>query len=63
MTGKDLTPVLWSAPALERAWRAEHRQRFPWFTADGEAMTWLTDRLTDGQARVLGATIREIASR
>ncbi|WP_307827588.1 transposase [Planomonospora sp. ID82291] len=133
---KDLTPVPWSAPALERAWRAEHWRRFPWFTADGlssripkeacrvraaafknffdsragrrkgrkvgfpawrkrkhgsrfrydadrarpagqravklpgigtvrtrEAMTWLTDRLDDERARVIGATIREIAGR
>ncbi|MBG0816038.1 RNA-guided endonuclease TnpB family protein [Planomonospora sp. ID82291] len=133
---KDLTPVPWSAPALERAWRAEHWRCFPWFTADGlssripkeacrvraaafknffdsragrrkgrkvgfpawrkrkhgsrfrydadrarpagqravklpgigtvrtrEAMTWLTDRLDDERARVIGATIREIAGR
>ncbi|WP_232327048.1 helix-turn-helix domain-containing protein [Herbidospora yilanensis] len=29
------TPVPWSAPALERLWRAAHPQLFPWFTDEG----------------------------
>lgn len=33
-TGKDLTEVPWTAPALEREWRAAHPTRFPWFGAD-----------------------------
>lgn len=133
---KDLTPVPWSAPALERLWRAAHRQRFPWFTAEGlssrvpkeachvraagfknffdsrsgkrrgkkvgfpgwrkrkhgsrfrydadrarpmddrvvtlpgvgkvrtrEDMSWLTERLADGRARVIGSTVKESAGR
>jgi putative transposase len=32
---EHLTPVAWSAPALEKAWRAAHPDRFPWFTAEG----------------------------
>ncbi|WP_436501567.1 RNA-guided endonuclease InsQ/TnpB family protein [Actinokineospora sp. HUAS TT18] len=131
-----LTPVPWSAPALESAWRATHPKRFPWFTDAGlssrvpkeacrvraagfsnffdsrtgkrtgrkvgfpswrkrkhgsrfrydadrakpvdvrtvrlpgvgvvasrEDMTWLVDRLADGAARVLGATVKERAGR
>jgi putative transposase len=27
----ELTKVPWSAPALEREWRAAHPERFPWF--------------------------------
>ncbi|MBB5783586.1 RNA-guided endonuclease InsQ/TnpB family protein [Nonomuraea jabiensis] len=133
---KELTPVPWSAPALERLWRREHGERFPWFDAEGmssrvpkeacrvraaafknffdsrsgkrkgrkvgfpgwrkrkhgsrfrydadrarpesarvmrlpgvgkvrtlEDMTWLTDRISDGRARVIGATVREQAGR
>ncbi|MER6007694.1 RNA-guided endonuclease TnpB family protein [Nonomuraea angiospora] len=131
-----LTPVPWSAPALERLWRAEHRQRYPWFTDEGlssrvpkeacrvraagfrnffdsrsgkrkgrkvgfpgwrkrkhgsrfrydagraqpeaarwirlpsvgkvrtlDDMSWLTNRIADGRARVLGSTVREQAGR
>ncbi|MFI6740158.1 hypothetical protein ACIBI9_45155 [Nonomuraea sp. NPDC050451] len=29
------TPVPWSALTLERLWRAEHRERYPWFTEEG----------------------------
>jgi putative transposase len=134
--GKDLTPVPWSAPALERLWRLEHRDRHPWFTEEGlssrvpkeacrvraagfknffdsrsgkrkgrkvdfpdwrkrkhgsrfrydaatarphgsravhlpmigkvrtlEDMSWLTDRIGDGRARVIGTTVREQAGR
>lgn len=132
----ELTSVPWSAPALERLWRAEHADRYPWFTAEGlssrvpkeacrvraagfknffasrtgarkgarvgfpswrkrkhgsrfrydadrarpahhcavhlpgigkvgtrEDMTWLTGRLADGTARVIGATVKEQAGR
>lgn len=133
---KGLTPVPWSAPALERLWRLEHRERYPWFTEEGlssrvpkeacrvravgfknffdsrsgtrkgrkvgfpgwrkrkhgsrfrydadrarplsdrvvalpgvgkvhtaEDMSWLTGRIADGRARVIGATVREQAGR
>lgn len=133
---KDLTPVPWSAPALERMWRLEHPERFPWFLEDDlssrvpkeacrvravgfknffdsrkgarkgkkvgfpdwrkrkhgsrfridaayaypfssrvahlpkigkvrvlEDMSWLTERLADGRARVIGSTVREVAGR
>jgi putative transposase len=136
ITGDDLTKVPWSAPALEREWRAAHPERFPWFAegklssrvpkeacrvraagfsnyiksktgkrrgpsvgfpawrrrkhgsrfrydadrarpldartvrlpaigdvATAEDMSWLTGRITTGQARILGATIREQAGR
>lgn len=132
----QLTPVPWSAPALEKAWRAAHPTRYPWFTEAGlssrvpkeacrlraaglrnwadsrkgarrgrrlgfptwrkrrrgsrfrydadrarptspsvvvlpgvgsvrtrEPMSWLTDRLGAGRARVVGATVRERAGR
>ncbi|SEU44208.1 RNA-guided endonuclease InsQ/TnpB family protein [Nonomuraea wenchangensis] len=132
----DLTPVPWSAPALERLWRLEHRDRYRWFTEEGlssrvpkeacrvraagfknffdsrsgtrkgrkvgfpdwrkrkhgsrfrydadrarplsarvvalpgvgkvstfEDMSWLTDRIPDGRARVIGSTVREQAGR
>jgi putative transposase len=136
ITGDDLTTVPWSAPALEREWRAAHRELFPWFTeqrmssrvpkeacrvraagffnyftskqgkrkgarmgfpswrkrkhgsrfrydaerakpvdartvrlpavgdvATREDMSWLVGRMATGQARILGATIREQAGR
>jgi putative transposase len=132
----DLTPVPWSAPALERAWRAAHPRRFPWFGEDGlssrvpkeacrvraagfknffdsrsgkrkgkkvgfpgwrkrkhgsrfrydadrarpcgvravqlpgvgavrtlQDMSWLTERIADGRARVIGSTVKEMAGR
>lgn len=130
-----LTPVPWSAQAMEKAWRAAHPTQFPWFVEAGlssrvpkeacrmraaglknwaesrkskrkgrrlgfpvwrkrkhgsrfryddtaqpkgpraialprigivatrEAMTWLTDRISDGRARVFGAAVREQAGR
>jgi putative transposase len=131
-----LTPVPWSAPDLEAAWRAAHPTRYPWFRAERlssrvpkeacrvraaglrnwsesrkgqrrgrrvgfptwrkrrhgsrfrydagrahptgptlvalpgvgsvrtrEGMGWLTDRLGDGRARILGATVRQHAGR
>lgn len=136
ITGDSLTTVPWSAPALEREWRAAHLERFPWFTEERmssrvpkeacrvraagfsnylkskkgerkgpkmgfpswrkrkhgsrfrydadrakpldartvrlpaigevqtrEDMSWLTDRMATGEARILGATIREQAGR
>ncbi|MEU6793499.1 RNA-guided endonuclease TnpB family protein [Nonomuraea wenchangensis] len=132
----NLTSVPWSAPALERLWRLEHRDRYPWFTEEGlssrvpkeacrvraagfknffdsrsgrrkgrkagfpgwrkrkhgskfrydaatarphtsrsvhlpmigkvrtlEDMSWLTSRIADGRARVIGTTLRERAGR
>jgi putative transposase len=47
---KDLTPVPWSAPALERLWRGEHRERFPWFLQDG-----LSSRVPKEACRVRAA--------
>jgi putative transposase len=131
-----LTPVPWSAPALEKAWRAAHPDLFPWFGEGGlssrvpkeacrvraaglknwadsrkgnrkgrrlgfptwrkrkhgsrfrydadrarpasprtvrlpgigpvavrEDMAWLSDRLGDGRARIIGATVKEQAGR
>ncbi|GAB2893196.1 RNA-guided endonuclease InsQ/TnpB family protein [Streptomyces mayteni] len=136
MTGEDLTKVPWSAPALEKEWRAAHPERYPWFVengmssrvpkeacrvraagfshylksfkgerkgarlgfpkwrkrkhgsrfrydadrakprdartvrlpaigdvAAGEDMSWLTDRMENGSARILGSTVREQARR
>lgn len=132
----DLTPVPWSAPALERLWRLERHERYPWFLEeslssrvpkeacrvraagfknffdsrsgkrkgrkigfpvwrkrkhgsrfriDGHAayprmprvihlpsigkvstledMSWLTERIADGRARITGSTVRERAGR
>jgi putative transposase len=136
VTGDDLTEVPWSAPSLEKEWRAAHPKRFPWFAenklssrvpkeacrvraagfsnylksrkgvrrgarmgfpswrkrkhgsrfrydadrakpvdartvrlpaigdvATREDMSWLTDRIATGQARIIGATVREQAGR
>ncbi|MEV6333300.1 RNA-guided endonuclease TnpB family protein [Nocardia vinacea] len=136
LSGDELTKVPWTAPALEKHWRAAHPTRYPWFTenkmssrvpkeacrmraagfanylksrkgqrrgarmgfpswrkrkhggrfrydadrahplnrrtvrlpgigtvATREDMSWLTGRLADGSARILGATIREHANR
>lgn len=136
ITGDELTKVPWSAPALEKEWRAAHPERFPWFieeklssrvpkeacrvraagfanyiaskqgrrkgarigfptwrkrkhgsrfrydadrakpinahtvrlpaigdVATCEDMSWLTGRMAIGQARILGATVREQAGR
>lgn len=132
----QLTPVPWSAPTLEKAWRAAHPTRYPWFVEDGlssrvpkeacrvraaglknwadsrkgarrgrrvgfptlrkrkhgsrfrydadrarptspnivalpgigpvrtrESTCWLTERLADGRARIIGAAVREKAGR
>ncbi|WP_330251670.1 transposase [Nocardia sp. NBC_00565] len=136
LSGDELTAVPWTAPALEREWRAAHPSRYPWFTQDKmssrvpkeacrvraagfanylksktgkrrgarigfptwrkrkhgsrfrydadraaprgehtvklpgvgdvaarEDMSWLTERLADGRARILGSTIREQGGR
>ncbi|WP_067480082.1 RNA-guided endonuclease InsQ/TnpB family protein [Nocardia amamiensis] len=136
VTGEQLTEVPWTAPALEKEWRAAHPVLFPWFgenklssrvpkeacraraagfanyvksktgkrkgprvgfpawrkrkdggrfrydadrakpvgvgsvwlpgigkVATREDMSWLTGRLGDGRARILGATVRERAGR
>ncbi|MEV4469237.1 RNA-guided endonuclease TnpB family protein [Nonomuraea sp. NPDC049504] len=49
----DLTPVPWSAPALERLWRLEHRDRFPWFSGEG-----LSSRVPKEACRVRAAGFR-----
>jgi putative transposase len=132
----ELTPVAWSAPALEKAWRAVHPTLYPWFAAEGlssrvpkeacrvraaglknwadsrkgarkgrklgfptwrkrrhgsrfrydagrarpagvravalpgvgavatrEDMSWLTERIADGRARITGSTVREQSAR
>lgn len=46
----DLTQVPWSAPALERLWRLEHRDRYPWFTEEG-----LSSRVPKEACRVRAA--------
>ncbi|WP_222719999.1 RNA-guided endonuclease InsQ/TnpB family protein [Actinokineospora xionganensis] len=48
-----LTPVPWSAPALESAWRAAHPVRFPWFTEAG-----LSSRVPKEACRVRAAGFR-----
>lgn len=49
-TGDDLTKVPWSAPALEREWRAAHPERYPWF-AEGT----LSSRVPKEACRVRAA--------
>ncbi|TDD87804.1 transposase [Actinomadura darangshiensis] len=46
----DQTPVPWTAPALERLWRVQHRDRYPWFTAEG-----LSSRVPKEACRVRAA--------
>lgn len=49
----ELTPVPWSAPALEKAWRAAHPGRFPWFAESG-----LSSRVPKEACRVRAAGFR-----
>src|SRR5690606_31011104 len=49
----ELTPVPWSAPALERLWRLEHPARFPWFGEDG-----LSSRVPKEACRVRAAAFK-----
>jgi putative transposase len=133
---EELTKIPWSAPAMERAWRIAHPDRYPWFGADDmssrvpkeacrvrsaglknwaesrngkrkgpkvgfpswrkrkhgsrfrydgheahpggsrtvhlpkigkvhvlEDMSWLTEQIKDGRARVIGTTVKEQAGR
>lgn len=46
----DLTSIPWSALALERLWRLEHRDRYPWFTAES-----LSSRVPKEACRVRAA--------
>jgi len=49
----DLTPAVgWSAPALEKYWRATHREAYPWFTAEG-----LSSRVPKEACRALAAAL------
>jgi putative transposase len=48
-----LTPVPWSAPAMEKAWRAAHPSRYPWFT---EAA--LSSRIPKEACRVRAAGLK-----
>jgi putative transposase len=51
-----LTPVPWSAPALEKAWRAAHPDRYQWFTAEG-----LSSRVPKEACRVRAAGLKNWA--
>ncbi|MBM0227307.1 transposase [Micromonospora sp. ATA51] len=51
-----LTPVPWSAPALEKAWRAAHPTAYPWFTQAG-----LSSRVPKEACRVRAAGLRNWA--
>ncbi|PWU43530.1 transposase [Micromonospora globispora] len=51
-----LTPVPWSAPALEKAWRAAHSTLFPWFGAEG-----LSSRVPKEACRVRAAGLKNWA--
>jgi len=54
----DLTPSMnWSAPAIERYWRATHAEEFPWFTADG-----LSSRVPKEACRALSAALSNWAA-
>lgn len=51
-----LTPVPWSAPALEKAWRAAHPGLYPWFTEAG-----LSSRVPKQACRVRAAGLKNWA--
>ncbi len=51
-----LTPVPWSAPALEKAWRAAHPQLYPWFVEAG-----LSSRVPKEACRVRAAGLKNWA--
>jgi putative transposase len=53
---EQLTPVPWSAPALEKAWRAAHPTRYQWFTAEG-----LSSRVPKEACRVRAAGLKNWA--
>ncbi|GMA25064.1 transposase [Luteimicrobium album] len=49
----ELTPAMgWSAPALEKYWRATHRQAYPWFSDEG-----LSSRVPKEACRALAAAL------
>ena len=49
----ELTPTVgWSAPALEKYWRATHRQAYPWFGDEG-----LSSRVPKEACRALAAAL------
>lgn len=53
LTDDELTPTVgWSAPALERYWRATHGEAYPWFTAEG-----LSSRVPKEACRALAAAL------
>ncbi|WP_017594696.1 RNA-guided endonuclease InsQ/TnpB family protein [Nocardiopsis potens] len=53
ITGEDLTKVPWSAPALEREWRAAHPKRYPSFSQGG-----LSSRIPKEACRVRAAGLK-----
>jgi putative transposase len=53
----DLTEIPWTAPALERAWRAEHPTRYPWFTEKG-----LSSRVPKEACRMRAAGLKNWAA-
>ncbi|WP_026120030.1 RNA-guided endonuclease InsQ/TnpB family protein [Nocardiopsis potens] len=53
ITGDGLTKVPWSAPALEREWRAAHPKRYPWFSQGG-----LSSRIPKEACRVRAAGLK-----
>ncbi|MET8835104.1 RNA-guided endonuclease TnpB family protein [Micromonospora sp. NPDC004540] len=53
---QQLTPVPWSAPALEKAWRAAHPAQYPWFTKDG-----LSSRVPKEACRARAAALKNWA--
>lgn len=53
ITGDDLTTVPWSAPGLEKEWRAAHPERYPWFR-EGK----LSSRVPKEACRVRAAGIK-----
>lgn len=53
VTEAEMTPATgWSAPALERYWRATHRDAYPWFTDEG-----LSSRVPKEACRALAAAL------
>ncbi|MFE0041946.1 RNA-guided endonuclease InsQ/TnpB family protein [Streptomyces albireticuli] len=53
ITGDQLTKVPWSAPSLEKEWRAAHPERYPWFS-EGK----LSSRVPKEACRVRAAGIK-----
>jgi len=54
----ELTPAVgWSAPALEKYWRATHGRAYPWFVAEG-----LSSRVPKEACRALAAALSNWAA-